>query len=352
MINKMGETTNFNLNKPDYNNSADIEVLNSNFSIIDNGIAPFYVAILQSTNTYKIITGLNKTSLSNGFSIKVAIPSASNGAVSIVVDSITVPVKKPNGNAVTNFKANGVYSLTYYNSVFILASGGIDDVSFTSDKLLTGYSANDSNGEKVNGTMPERGTATQSLGVNSTITLPEGHYNSIKITQSLTTKGATTYTPKTTNQSISANQYLTGVQTILGDANLIASNIISGKSIFGINGNATIQSLGGAKVFIGSKSITVAKGEPNVFSVNIGFRPTTVFARVDGSNSTMCSMSTDVNSWLNKWWKNYVSSSSNSYFVDSSITELTDSGFVWTVNTSTVTKDTTHSFEIVAISTV
>ena len=163
-----------------------------NFNAIDNGLAKFYVATLDSTNTYKINTGNSLTALNNGYSVKVAIPSASTGAVSIKVDNVKVPVKKANGNAVTNFVANGVYSLTYYNSVFILASGGMDDANFTSDKLLTGYTANDSNGEKVNGTMPNKGTSTNTLGLNGSLTLPSGYYDSIKVTQSITTKGSTT----------------------------------------------------------------------------------------------------------------------------------------------------------------
>lgn len=55
-------------------------------------------------------------------------------------------------------------------------------------------------------------------------------------TYSLPTKSATTITPTTTNQTIAAGQYLTGAQTILGDANLVPANIASGVSIFGVTG--------------------------------------------------------------------------------------------------------------------
>lgn len=52
----------------------------------------------------------------------------------------------------------------------------------------------------------------------------------------LPVKVAATYTPTTTNQTIASQRWLTGTQTILGDANLVASNIASGVSIFGVTG--------------------------------------------------------------------------------------------------------------------
>lgn len=54
--------------------------------------------------------------------------------------------------------------------------------------------------------------------------------------QPMATKGATTYTPSTSDQTIAGGTYLAGDQTIKGDANLIAGNIKSGVSIFGVNG--------------------------------------------------------------------------------------------------------------------
>lgn len=52
------------------------------------------------------------------------------------------------------------------------------------------------------------------------------------------TKGAQTYTPKTTNQTIPSGRWLTGTQTIKGDANLVPSNIKNGVTIFGVTGTA------------------------------------------------------------------------------------------------------------------
>lgn len=52
----------------------------------------------------------------------------------------------------------------------------------------------------------------------------------------VTKKSAATYTPGTSDQSIASGQYLSGTQTIKGDANLVAGNIKSGVSIFGVTG--------------------------------------------------------------------------------------------------------------------
>ena len=226
------KTNNFKLFKYEDSDAADLRFLHDSMDIIDKGINPFYVTTLDSANTYKVTTGLNKTALNDGYSIKVAIPSDSTGAVSIKVDSVTIAVKKPNGSAVTNFKQNAVYSLTYFNGNFILASGGgTDTVNFTSDKLLTGYSANDSNGEKINGTMPNRGEYQMAGGVgsgNDYIALNKIPYG---------------YYPQSSNgwaPEIRAKK--TDVANHIG---LTANKIVAGNTICGVTGNVTIQSLGG-----------------------------------------------------------------------------------------------------------
>ena len=62
------------------------------------------------------------------------------------------------------------------------------------------------------------------------------YVNSTKITGSISSKAAATYTPTTSDQTISSGQYLSGDQTIEGDSNLQAQYIASGVSIFGVAG--------------------------------------------------------------------------------------------------------------------
>lgn len=63
-------------------------------------------------------------------------------------------------------------------------------------------------------------------------------------TSQLSTQSAQTITPTTTNQTIASGKYLTGLQTILGDANLLAENIKKDVVLFGITG--TYEGSGGS----------------------------------------------------------------------------------------------------------
>lgn len=56
------------------------------------------------------------------------------------------------------------------------------------------------------------------------------------VTGTITSKTAATYTPGVADQTIAAGQYLSGAQTISGDADLVAANIKSGVTIFGVEG--------------------------------------------------------------------------------------------------------------------
>lgn len=83
-------------------------------------------------------------------------------------------------------------------------------------------------------------------------------------TKQLTTKGATTITPTTLNQTIESGIYLSGVQTVLGDANLISDNIKSGVSIFGINGSYEGVNNGSNELILQEKIVS-----PTTFSQTI-----------------------------------------------------------------------------------
>lgn len=76
-------------------------------------------------------------------------------------------------------------------------------------------------------------------------------------TSQLTTQAAQTITPTTSDQTIASGKYLTGTQTIKGDANLVAANIADGVTIFGVTG--THQGGGGGSV------TTVAFGDDAMF---------------------------------------------------------------------------------------
>ena len=104
----------------------------------------------------------------------------------------------------------------------------------TSSTILNGYTAY-ADGQVVVGTI-QTVTATQSSNV---VTVPKGYIASQQTITVGTALAATTYTPTTSDQAIAGDTYITGVQTIKGDANLVAGNIKSGVSIFGVTGTYT-----------------------------------------------------------------------------------------------------------------
>ena len=70
-----------------------------------------------------------------------------------------------------------------------------------------------------------------------------GYVAGVKVNGSMAEKAAATYTPGTSDQTIAANQYLTGAQTIKGDANLQASNILKDVVLFGVTGTLALPSI-------------------------------------------------------------------------------------------------------------
>ena len=94
-------------------------------------------------------------------------------------------------------------------------------------------------------------------------------------TKQLTTKAAQTYTPGTSALKIMAGRYLTGDQTIKGDANLIAENIKNGISIFGVTGTFAGGGLPDGVSAIASGTVTPAENNTSgvVVNHNLGVVP-------------------------------------------------------------------------------
>lgn len=155
-------------------------------------------------------------------------------------------------------------------------AAGLDtsDATATAGDILSGKTAY-VNGSKVTGSIAAK-SESDITASGKTVTVPAGYYassadksvetatqatptisvdNSGKITatseqsagyvaagtksatKQLSTQAAQTITPGTTDKTIASGKYLTGKQTVKGDANLVAGNIKSGVSIFGVSGS-------------------------------------------------------------------------------------------------------------------
>lgn len=124
----------------------------------------------------------------------------------------------------------------------------------TSKQTVTPDAAYDGLSKVTVNAMPTATQATPSIEVSSAglitakATQSAGYVaaGTKNATKQLTTQGAQTITPGTADKTIASGKYLTGTQTIKGDANLVAGNIKSGVSIFGVAGTLETGSGGGS----------------------------------------------------------------------------------------------------------
>lgn len=115
----------------------------------------------------------------------------------------------------------------------------------TSKQTITADSGYDGLDTVTVNAMPTATQATPSITVSSAGLITAKAIQSAgyvasgtkQATKQLTTQAAQTITPGTSNKTIASGRYLTGTQTIKGDANLVAGNIKSGVSIFGVAGS-------------------------------------------------------------------------------------------------------------------
>lgn len=165
------------------------------------------------------------------------IATASNGGAATTINADSTGVKnlyKPGTTSAPSIAAGKCYTVWYdsaSNCFFVKASA--EGTALAGDVLAgTTFSNNDDTG--IVGTLALTGTA----GAGDVLS-GKTFYNTnakTKVTGTIASKGAQTYTPSTVNQTIASGQFLSGVQTILGDPDLAAANIKAGINIFGVTG--------------------------------------------------------------------------------------------------------------------
>jgi len=287
-------TTNYNLVKPELTDSPpDITAMNPNWDAIDTELKS-HDDKLKNLSAYAVANGTNSytatiagiTALTEGMTVKIKFANANTGASTLNINSLGAKaIVKSNGSALSsgNIKAGQICNLAYTGSNFQLLGEGGEYGTATALEVLSGKTIGTEEG-LVTGTMPNRGAVNQNLTTEGQeYTIPAGYHNGLgkikavitglvasvikagatvggiagsftndatataaqmlsgviayvkgnKITGTIPSKGAQTYTPGTTNQTIAAGQYLSGVQTIAGSANLIPENIKDGVNIFG-----------------------------------------------------------------------------------------------------------------------
>lgn len=142
-------------------------------------------------------------------------------------------------------------NITPRTSSSVTASGATVTIPagyYASQVTKTIGSGTATNSGSASGTSATLSTGTNTLtltkSVSITPTVTAGYIStgtagnvSVSLTASVTTKAAATITPSTSNQTIASGTYLTGTQTIAGDADLVPGNIKSGVDIFGVTGN-------------------------------------------------------------------------------------------------------------------
>lgn len=145
----------------------------------------------------------------------------------------SIPTKT--GSDLTASGATVTVPSGYYASQ---ATKSVTSGSATAPATISGTSATVSTGTNTL-------TLTKSVSVTPSVTAGyvssgTAGNSSVSLTASVTTKGATTYTPTTSDQTIASGTYTTGTQTIKGDANLVSSKIVYPNSIFGVQGSAKL----------------------------------------------------------------------------------------------------------------
>ncbi|NRT80325.1 hypothetical protein [Clostridium beijerinckii] len=238
------------------------------------------------------ITITIKGPLATGYPITF-IASANNGGAATTING--KKLYKPGTTTSPNLIAGKAYTV-WYNSIsdcfFIKASaegtalapdvrmnktfsndndtgivGGLDLSLLIPGNLRAGVTI-----DGVTGKSSVVDTADATVVANHMLAGETAYKNGAKVTGTVVNQGARTITPGAVDQTIASGVITTGAQTIKGDANLLATNIVAGISIFGVIGS--VVSAG----YVSGTTTTSVTGNNNKHEVNInvGFQPRAV----------------------------------------------------------------------------
>ena len=212
-----------------------------------DGYKPVTVSAISSTYVGSGITQRSSTDLTaSGATVTVPAGYYSAQATKSVT-TMTLPTSA-SASATSGYTSKATISRSTSDQYINIApgynsAGGYYKISAVANGSASGPSL-------ISGTSATVSTGTNTLTLTKTVsvtpTVSAGYVSSgtatnssVSLTASVTTKAAATITPGTTNQTIVSGTYLTGTQTISGDSNLVAGNIKSGVSIFGVAGTYT-----------------------------------------------------------------------------------------------------------------
>lgn len=160
-----------------------------------------------------------------------------NAGGSATIQSLTV-------TPTTSQQTFNASSVTGYKPVTVNA---MPSGSVTAPSSISGTSATVTTGTNTL-TLTKSVSVTPNVTTAGYISSGTAGSSSVSLTASVTTKAAATITPGTTNQTIASGTYLTGTQTISGDADLVAANIKKNVQIFGVTGTYEGSGGGGMNV--------------------------------------------------------------------------------------------------------
>ena len=204
-------------------------------NVIINGVtynAVPEVDIPKSGGGTAVFTDTSDATLSSGGQMPNGVTAYANGI------KITGSAAENDSSDLTVSGATVTVPAGYYSSS---ASASVSAGSATAPATISGTSASVSTGTN---------TLTLSKTVSVTPTVSAGYVSAgtagnsaVSLTASVTTKGAATLQPGTSAVTIASGTYLTGAQTIPAEPNYLAGNIIAGKSLWGLDGTATLPSI-------------------------------------------------------------------------------------------------------------